>query len=98
MVKIGGVSTHLMKIGKNWPKIGFPGGPPGKVLFLKKSAAKLGGFFGIFPKKWPFLGVRGGRGQNLSSKRNKHCIAAKLIFIGFLSLCNAMDPGFDVFS
>ena len=75
MVKIGGVSTHLMKIGKNWPKIGFPGGPPGKVLFLKKSAAKLGGFFGIFPKKWPFLGVRGGSGSEpvIKEEQALHC-------------------------
>ena len=62
MAKIGGVGTCHQNDPKNRPKIGFPGGPPGKVLILKKSAAILGGFFGFFPEKSGFWGGVGGWG------------------------------------
>ena len=57
-----GVMQWSSSKAKNGPKIGFPGGPPGKVLIFQKGAAKLGGFFGIFPEKSGFLGGGGGGG------------------------------------
>ena len=95
MTILRGVIKNDQKWVKNDQKWRFPGGPPGKWQFWKKGAAFFGGFFAIFSEKLAFFGVSGG----LPSKEEQalHCL--KVILCDWhLWLCNAIDPGFDVFS
>ena len=88
------IDQKLTKNGQNWrgfnpfdenreklAKNRVSRGSPGKSAIFEKKRGKTRGVFRDFSQKMAiFGGSGGGRGQNLSSKRNKHCIAAKLIF------------------